>query len=406
MSSIFDVSLSDAMRRRMPARKWRRYDRDVIPLWIADHDFPPPVEVKQAIVESLDIGDTGYTDDSEVVQLMAEKVAKVNGIAVAPSDIYVTQGVLPMMWVACKASCKPGDEVVVTDPMYYPFFEAARAAEVRVNYVRLEPDEGYRFDEEPLKGAITSRTKLIFVCNPHNPTGRVMTREELGCIADVVVDHNLTAMSDELWEGVVFDGRRHISLASLNPEIADRTVTSFGFSKTFGVAGLQVGYAVATNKQMMRRLKSIGLRDTGNPDEPSLRGTGSLGLAAAKAILSADVNYYVRALVAYLQEVRDLAYEQLGSISGIRLIPLEGTYLIFPNVRGFGMSSENMTEYLLRRARVAVESGSRFGPSGDGHIRINIGTSKEILAEALKRIERALESVKQDNSNLFDKMPR
>jgi len=395
LSSIFDVSLADAMKRRMPARKWRRYDRDVIPLWIADHDFPPPVEVKQAIVEALNIGDTGYTDDSEVVQLMAEKVAKVNGIAAAPSDIYITQGVLPMMWVACKASCRPGDEVVVTDPMYYPFFEAARAAEVQMNHVRLEPDEGYRFDEEQLKDAITSRTKLIFVCNPHNPTGRVMTREELRCVADIAVDHDLTVMSDELWEDVIFDDRRHISLASLNPEIAHRTFTSFGFSKMFGVAGLQVGYTVATNRQLMRKIKSAGFRDTGDPDEPSLRGTGSLGLAAAMVMLSPKVNYYVKGLVTYLREIRDLTYRRLGEIGRIQLTPLEGTYLIFPNVSSFGMSSEDMTEYLLKRARVAVESGSEFGPSGEGHIRINIGTSKEILTEALDRIEGALKAVKQ-----------
>ena len=395
MSSIFDVSLVDAMKRRMPARKWRRFDRDVIPLWIADHDFPPPIEVKQAILEALNIGDTGYTDSSEVVQLAAEKVTKVNRIPVSPSDVYVTQGVLPMMWVACKVACRPGDEVIVTDPMYYPFFEAARAAEVKMNHVSLNVDEGYRFDEERLKNAVTSRTKLIFVCNPHNPTGRVMTREELESIADIAVDHNLTVMSDELWEDIIFDGRRHISLASLNSDVADRTVTSFGFSKTFGVAGLQVGYSVATNKQLMRKLKSVGFRDTGDPDEPALRGTGSLALAAAKAMLSRSVDYYVKELVAYLQEVRELAYERLAAIDGIQLNPLEGTFLTFPDMSGFEMTSERMTEYLLKEARVAVESGSEFGSSGEGHIRVNIGTSMEILTEALNRIERALKEIRQ-----------
>jgi len=386
------------MQRRMPARKWRKYDRDVIPLWIADHDFPPPVEVKQAIIDALNIGDTGYTDSSEVVQLMAEKVANVNRIPVAPCDVYVTQGVLPMMWVACKAACKAGDEVVVTDPMYYPFFEAARAAEVKMNYMRLETDGSYTFSEESLKEAITSKTRLIFICNPHNPTGRVMTREELKCVADMAVDHDLTVMSDELWEDMVFDGRHHISLASLNSNIADRTVTSFGFSKTFGVAGLQVGYAVTTNKQLMRKLKSVGFRDTGDPDKPALRGTGSLALAAAKAMLSPKVNYYVRELVAYLQKIRDLAYRRLAAFDGIRLSPLEGTYLIFPDVAGLGLSSENVTEYLLERGRVAVESGSEFGPSGEGHIRINIGTSMEILTEALNRMEEALKALEQSRS--------
>jgi len=309
--SIFDLSLKDVAQRRMPARKWRKFDQDVIPLWIADHDFPPPDEVRQAIREALDMGDTGYTDSSEVLRLMAEKVTTRNKIQTSPMDVYITQGVLPVIWLACKFACKPGDEVAVTDPMYYPFFESARAAEVKMNYVRLDAGESYKFNEEQFKEAITPRTKLIFVCNPHNPTGRVMTRDELSCVADIAVDHELTVMSDELWEDIVFDGRKHTSIASLNPSIADRTITAFGFSKTFGVAGLQIGYAVATNKTIMRKIKSIGIRTTDNPDQPALRGTGSLSLAAGKVMLSGRVDYYVRQLVAYLQEVRDEAYQRL-----------------------------------------------------------------------------------------------
>lgn len=394
MHPIFDLSLKDVAQRRMPARKWRKYNQDVIPLWIADHDFPPPTEVRQAIREAIDMCDTGYTDSSETLQLMAEKVTTKNEIPASPADVYVTQGVLPTIWLACKFACKPGDEAVVTDPMYYPFFESARAAEVKMNYLRMDAEEGYRFDDERLKKAITPRTKLIFVCNPHNPTGRVMTRDELRCIADIAVDHELTVMSDELWEDILFDGRKHTSLASLNPSIADRTITAFGFSKTFGVAGLQIGYAVATDKMMMQKIKSIGIRDTGNPDEPALRGTGSLSLAAAKVMLSGRVDYYVRQLVAYLQEVRDQAYQRLSKMELVRLTPLEGTYLTFPDLGKYGMSSNQLAEYLLNKARVAVESGAEFGPAGEGHVRINIGTSKEILNEALNRIELALKGVK------------
>jgi bifunctional pyridoxal-dependent enzyme with beta-cystathionase and maltose regulon repressor activities len=392
--TIFDLSLKDAVQRRMPARKWRKYGQDVIPLWIADHDFAPPEEVRQAIREALDTGDTGYTVSSEVLQLMAEKVTKKNEIPASPTDVYVTQGVLPVIWLACKFACKPGDEGVVTDPMYYPFFESARAAEVKMKYVRLDSQEGYRFEDERFKEAITPRTKLIFVCNPHNPTGRVMTRDELSCIADIADDHNLMVMSDELWEDILFDGRRHTSIASLNSSIGDRTITAFGFSKTFGVAGLQIGYAVVTNKVMMRKIKSIGIRDTGNPDEPALRGTGSLSLAAARIMLSGRVDYYVRELVAYLQKVRDEAYQRLSKMELVRSTPLEGTYLMFPNISDYGMSSNQLTAHLLDKARVAVESGSEFGPAGEGHVRINIGTSIEILNEALIRIESALKRTK------------
>lgn len=390
----FDVSLADIMKRRMPAMKWRKYDPDVIPLWIADHDFSPPVEVKEAIRDALDTGDVGYADSSEVLQLMAEKVTSVNKISAEPLDVYVTQGVLPVLWLACKFACKPGDAVVVTDPMYYPFFETARATEVKMNYVRLDAEDGYKFDEERLKEAITDRTKLIFVCNPHNPTGRVMAKEELKSIADIAVEKKLTVMSDELWENVIFDGREHISIASLGPEIADRTITTFGFSKAFGVAGLQIGYAVVTNREMMRKIKSIGFRDKSDPDEPALRGTGSLALAGAKVMLGPNVDYYLERLVAYLQDVRDFTYKRLREIGRIELTPLEGTYLIFPNLKAYKKSSNQLMEHLLKKGRVAVESGSEFGPAGEGHVRINIGTSMEIMTEALNRIESALKVLK------------
>jgi len=391
----FEVSLADAMKRRMPALKWRKYDPDVIPLWIADHDFPPPVEVKEAIKEALDIGDVGYSESSEVLQLMAEKVTERNSISASPTDIYISQGVLPVFWLACKYACRPGDEVLVTDPMYYPFFQTAKATEVKMNYVQLNSEDGYRFDDERLKDAITTKTKLIFVCTPHNPTGRVMTKQELKGIADIAVDRKLTVMSDELWEDVVFDGRKHISLASLSPETADRTITAFGFSKAFGVAGLQIGYTVVTNREMMRKIKSIGFRDRKDSEEPALRGTGSLALAAAKVMLSSNVSYYLERLVAYLQEVRELTYKRLKAMGPITLTPLEGTYLIFPNLKAYGKTSNQMTEYLLKKGRIAVESGSEFGPAGEGHVRINIGTSKTIMSEALNRMERALQAVRQ-----------
>ncbi len=390
MSSTFDVSLSDLMKRRTPARKWRKYGSDVIPMWIADHDFAPPAEVRRAIIEALDQGDVGYADESDVVSMMAEKVRRINSIDVKDKDIYITQGVLPALWLACKYACKPGEEVLVTDPMYYPFFETAKAAGAIIRYVPLRNDGAWRFDSAEFSKAITPKTRLVFVCNPHNPTGRVMTKQELSMIADLAQKHDLTIMSDELWEDILFDGRQHVSIASLGTEIADRTITSFGFSKTFGVAGLQIGYVVSTNREIMKSIRSTGFRETRDETESALRQTGSLSLAAAKMMLSEQVKYYVRDLVNYLQSARDYVFDTLKEIGHVRVSSLEGTFLIFPDIRDYGMTSAQMADYLLREAKIAVESGSEFGSKGEGHIRINIGTSKEILKEAILRMKHAL----------------
>ncbi len=395
MSTIFNVTLADLMRRRTPARKWRKYDHDVIPMWIADHDFSPPIEVRQAIIAAFDQGDVGYADESEVVAMMAEKVRRANRIDATDKDVYITQGVLPALWLACKYACKPGEEALVTDPMYYPFFETARAAETNIRYVPLRDEGGWCFDSAKFSEAITAKTRLVFVCNPHNPTGRVMTKQELSMIADLAEEHDLIIMSDELWEDILFDERRHVSIASLSADIADRTITSFGFSKTFGVAGLQIGYAVATNPRIMKSIRSIGIRETREETESALRQTGSLSLAAAKAMLSNKVEYYVRDLVSYLQSARDYVSEALGEMRHVRASPLEGTFLVFPDIKDYGMTSAQRTDYLLKESRIAVESGSQFGPKGEGHIRINIGTSKEILKEAMLRMNRALASIKR-----------
>jgi len=284
--SLFDVSLEDLKLRR--GRKWTTYGSDVIPMWIADTDFHVATPIKEALVEAVNAEDLGYSDDSEVRQMLKEKVKERNGIEVDAEDIYVTQGVIPSMWLACKYACRPGEEVVVTDPMYYPFFTAIEAAEAKPVYWKLYEEDGYRLSVERLEELISSRTRLVFLCNPHNPTGRAFTKEELSALADLVVDRKLTVMSDELWEDIVYDGQRHVGIASLNPDIGERTMTAFGFSKTFSVAGLQAGYLVSTNKEMTQRLKRIG--------RGVLRGTSSLSLAAAKMMLSESMvfqNYMI-----------------------------------------------------------------------------------------------------------------
>lgn len=378
--SLFDVGLCDIKGRK--GRKWTRYGPDVIPMWIADSDFHMAPQVREAIIEALAEEDVGYDDDSEARRMMADKIVERNDIQVEPENILITQGVLPAMWLACRYACEPGDEVIVTDPMYYPFFEVIESVGARPVFWKLDYDDGYQFDTDRLNELISSKTKLVFVCNPHNPTGRAMTRGELNGLADIIVDHGLTVMSDELWEDVLYDGRQHISLASLSPEVSERTMTSFGFSKMFSVAGLQVGYLASTNAEMMEKVKRIGNR--------VLRGTSTLSIAAARAMLSDNVKQYKQDALTHLQDMRDLTLQLLNEVGDVKCNRVESTYLAFPRVDKSTLEGTTMAEYLLKEARVAVEDGSRYGPSSRENIRINFGTGRAIINEAAARIKAAL----------------
>jgi aspartate/methionine/tyrosine aminotransferase len=372
--------------RNTKGTKWALHGPDVIPMWLADPDFPVAMEIKRALIEAVQDEELYYWGGAEAREAMSKKMKTRNGIDAAPEDIMVTQGVLPAMWLAIKYACQPGDEVVVTDPMFDSFFTAVEVCGAKSLYHKLDEAEKYRFDIDALNELITRRTKLIFLCNPHNPCGRVLTKEELKGIGEVAVDRKLTIMSDELHEDVVLDGRKHISIASLSPEIEERTMTSFGFSKTYGVAGLQMGYLVATNKQMMESLRRIA--------RGVLRGTTSLSKAAAPVMLDDTLRWWREGLVKHIEMIRDLTEKRLKEIGGITCPKLEGTYLMFPNISSYGKSSREITDYLLKEGKVAVSQGSEFGPNGEGHIRMCIATSEEIINEALDRMGRALLKLK------------
>ena len=351
-------------------------------MWLADTDYEVAPEIKETIMKTVQEEDLHYDYDPELVNLMVEKVNKINRIPVEPNGIYIMQGVTPTMWLACQYACNPGDEAILTDPMYPPFFNAVEhAGAKKVCWPLMEKDE-YKFDIERLKELITPRTRMIFICNPHNPTGRVMTKEELSAIADLAVDHDLLIMSDELWEDIIYEGHAHLSIASLGSEISNRTITAFGFSKSYNISGLQVGYAATTNVDMMHKMKIM--------TSGIFRGTTNISNAVAKTILSGKVSSYLKAELRYLHQTREYALKRMGGLEGAKCNKVEGTYLLFPNVTAFRKTSEELVAQLLYKYRVGVTDGSFFGTNGRGHIRLNIATSLNILQEAFDRIEKVL----------------
>jgi bifunctional pyridoxal-dependent enzyme with beta-cystathionase and maltose regulon repressor activities len=367
-----------------PGMKWHRHPPDVIPMWVADPDFPVAMEIKKALLNAVHDEDLFYNSDRKVREAMAEKIGKRNGLEAEADDVMITQGVIPNMWLAAKYACNPGDEVLTTNPIYDPFITAIETTETKQVSLDIEMEEGYRLDSESLKELVTPRTKLIYVCNPHNPCGRVLTREELKAIADIAVDNEILVMSDELWEDVVFDGREHVTLASLNPDVERLTMTSWGFSKLFGVAGLQIGYLCATDKEMMEKIRKM--------TRGVFRGASTLARAAAPVMLDHRLDWWRRDIMEHLQKVRTLCENRLDEMPGVTYPKLEGTYLMFPKF-DHGKTSDELCEYMLEEAKVSLASGTRFGSSGEGHLRMTIATSEEIVSEAMNRVENALKKL-------------
>lgn len=384
-SEIVDSEVTlEKMRRKRGRAKWNRYDPDVIPLMLSDPDYPVPTEIEEAAIQAVKDECWNYTWFPETVDAMAETTRTKYEIEATTDDILITPGVSPSIKLATMYACKPGDEIIVQSHMYAPFLRAINFVGARSVYLEINPEDRWRFDIEELKELVTHRTRLIYLCNPHNPVGRVMTKEELKGIADVVVDRNLIVATDDLHSDIIYDGRKHISIASLGPEIADRTISMFGLSKTFGLAGLHIGWLVANNNEIMGEIRKIS--------QGLLRGTCSISLAVAHAVLT-KCERYIPPLVEYLQKLRDYGMERLSAIDKVKAVSPEGTYVLWPNVSAYGLTSAEMQEYLLNKGRVATSDGSHYGPGGEGYLRLVFPTSKAIFKEGLDRIETALSKI-------------
>jgi len=364
-------------------QKWGRWDRDVISLSVADIDYPPPKEIQETVAQWLREERTPYSHyqgDLELRRLLAEKVRAKNGIQVSEEDILIVPGTMFAIFLICYLCLKPGDEAILTPaPVYGPFWRNTLAAGATPVPHDLDMVKGFRYPRETLASLVTERTRLLMVCNPHNPTGRVLTREDLEAISRVAVERDLTIFSDELYEDMVYEGE-HRSLAGLGDEVFRRCLTVFGFSKAFGIPGYRVAYMVlppSWRERVVDATKRIIVH------------TDALAQAAALGALRAS-DRWIGALMAHLRQMRDRSLERLRGVRGVACARPEATPFLFPDIRAFGRSSHDLAKHLLDRGRVVVQPGSQFGPAGEGFIRLNLATSWDVLGEAFDRMERAL----------------
>jgi bifunctional pyridoxal-dependent enzyme with beta-cystathionase and maltose regulon repressor activities len=367
----------------LPGSKWHTHPPDVIPLYIADPDFGVADEIKQALIKAVKDEDLFYNFDLPAQEAMAEKIRRRNKINARPEDIRITQGVIPAMWLAVKSTCEKGDEVIINDPMYHHFRTSQEATGSEPKLWNLYFENNYKFDIDQLNELVTPKTKMIFVCNPHNPTGRVMNEEELKGIADIATDNKIYVMVDELWEDIIFDKRKHISLASLNSDIENLCITTWGFSKTFGVAGLKIGYSCITNKELMKSFEKHSTDIT--------RSASNLAKAAAPVMLDSTLDWWREGVMKHLHKIRGICEKRMNEIPKINYKKIEGTYLIFPRFY-YDLSCDEMNKYLLEKGKIALDKGTKFG-NQEKHQRITIATSESIINETFNRLEKALKNL-------------
>jgi aspartate/methionine/tyrosine aminotransferase len=386
--SFFEEPLPLELVKKHAPAKWAALSEGVIPLFAADPDFRVAPEIQEAITATGHDGVFSYGEsygNREFREVIADTVRTRKKIHCHPDDVMVTSGVAQAMMLVARYACRPGDEAILFDPVDFLFGRAIDESGAKRIYSQIDK-EYQELDIEGLMELITPKTRLLCVCNPHNPLGRVLRRDELRALAEIAVDNNLIVMCDEIWSDIVYDRREFVSLATLNHEIAARTITLHGFSKTFGLAGLNLGYAVATNPEVMKGLKKAA---------PGFFYPVNSVSQAAGLTAYTKAWYWADAFLSHLQEVRDYAYARLTEIPGVICQKPEGTYVLFPDISSFGRTSEDMTLYLRKEGKVGVVPGhgqdfSYFGPSAEGNIRIVFSTTKANITEALDRIEKAL----------------
>jgi len=385
MSRFRDEDIRLDLLRKYSANQWGKYPHDIIPLTAADPDFQAAEPIRKAIIQAAIDGVFSYGADGGNIgfrEACMRHVTDRKGLKCAPEEVHALNGVAQGMMLTCKTLLRPGDEAIIFDPVDFLFgksIDAAGAKRVlsKIDWNTLE------FDLEGLKNLVTPKTRTLCICNPHNPYGRVLRKAELQAMVDIAEDHDLWIMSDEIWSDIVYDGRKHIPTATL-PNASERTITLYGFSKTFAIAGIQLGFLVAQNPELMKRI---------NETAPGyFYPVNNISQIAGTAALNESWEWATD-FIKHLEKVRDYIYERLGKMPNVEVHKPEGTYVIFPKIQD--MSSVEATEYLLSEAKVAVVPGhgypfSYFGPGGEGHIRIVYSTSMGIMQEAMDRIETAL----------------
>lgn len=358
--------------------------KDVIRLEIGEPDMDTPMHIKEAGKKAIDEGFTHYTPFTgfgDLREAIAEKAKVENGINACPEkEIIVTPGACCCVYCSILSITNPGEEVLVPDPGWPHYDSCVKMADgIPVHYPQLEKND-FRVNPADLAKKVDEKTKAILINSPNNPTGSVFSKKDLECIAQIAEENDLIVISDEVYEKIIYDGSKHISIASL-PGMRERTVVINALSKTYAMTGWRIGYAVAPAEIIGHMAKLVLYMST---------CANSIGQRAAITALKGPQNFLVEMVNEYKRR-RDFVVKRLNEIQGISCKLPKGAFYAFPNIKELNISSLECAHYLLERAKVSVVPGSGFGKHGEGYLRISYSTSLQHLEEAMNRIEKALE---------------
>lgn len=379
------------LRQRAYNFRWAVHEPDVIPLTAADPDFQAAPVIIEALQRYTRAGYFSYGPAEglpELREAAARRLTERFGLPTSPERVLVTNSAASALYlVASLVFDEPGQASLIADPVDFLFERSAASVGAELQRYAIHADAGLSFDPAEIEAKITPRTRLLTVCNPHNPLGRVWRREELMALAELAVRHDLWIMSDEVWADIVYAPGVHIPIASLAPEIARRTFTIYGFSKGFCLAGLRLGLLVCPDDAQLRRAVECSHADETAYGVPTLSQIA--GVAAYN-----EAEHWLQRFVRHLQRQRDHVVARLDALPGVHCHAPEGTFVAFPDISAIakGRDEAEIVERLRAEHRVAVVPGSPrfFGPGAAGHLRISFATSRAILDEGLDRLSAGL----------------
>ena len=365
--------------------KWTLYGPDVLPAWVADMDFAPPLTIREWISGTALRGDLGYARRADVDPMpgaFSRWASRRYGWTPDPARMSIVVDIVQCLYVAVSAYSEPGDGVLIQSPIYPPILNSvAETGRRQLLNPLVRGPVGFEVDFDHLRSLVDDRTRILVLCNPHNPSGRVFTRAELDGFAELALARDLIVLSDEIHADVIYPGRQHIPFASLGPEINARTVTFNSATKSFNIAGLRAALVIFGSPTLQERFHY----------QPSRMLGGLSALNSSAAALAWDqCESWLDAVLPYLASNRDhLAGRVVRDLPGVIHHPPQATFLAWLDFADANLG-ESPFDFFLREARVALSNGSAFGPDAGHCARLNFATSRQVLDQIVDRMAEAL----------------